>query len=844
MVPTRIMFFILCIAFFQGWVCVASAESRALSVDDVLKIEGVGTVLIHPEGRWVHFERLRPYDENTDFSFRTYAYQKSGHQAWQLDLSEDGPPERMQLSEEGAHTYLLSYSPSGRYLSFIQYNFGALKLGAFDIEEGQSVLFDRTPAFSRTGEHNPAWLPDDTLVFASLPEGELPMATSVRAHTGQVLSQAWRQAWEGRVVTADEVRTRGPDRSGEPAAGALVQATPATGSVRILAEGLHADIRVSPDGRHIAALAVTEPRSPEPGRPAVSDRRRHTLTIIEVATGARRQPAPDLEFFPYTLEWSPDSRKLAGFGWAEPGSSADGQFVVVHPDRQTVQYMPHLGLDLVSERERGWLQRPERALFLGNDLAVFARPLPEGEDLTPRFSPADIRPTGRADPAWFVLSGTGASRRLDTGLDHVSGIPVHAGEGHITVWSRTGISRIHATGERELLPASEGSQFDLVQPGNFATRAGVIRPDWPSEALFQVSGSSESGALLLQLDGGELGSGQVLVAKGMPLAGSAAIGAAIFDVPEGPVSDIRLVHTQGWNGARTLAELNEHLSDIDFGHWEEISYKLPSASGASPAAALTACVLLPPGYDPNAPPPLVVDVYPDTTPRCGNRTVRLTYPDPDSPYIWAGKGYAYARLATPRALIRTEAGPLGGLPQVIEAGVDALVEARLADPGRLVLRGFSQGGVSALYVAAYTDRFGAVIAMNSWADFFSHYFGSTGIMTPVYGMFGAFSAYDAVAGSDFGMGQTPFDNPAAYYQASPVFLAPRIRAPVLLVHSDMDSFAMSQFDEMYGALLRSGKDARYVRYWGEGHGPSSPANIRDLWHRIDAFLKDHGVSPD
>jgi len=53
---------------------------------------------------------------------------------------------------------------------------------------------------------------------------------------------------------------------------------------------------------------------------------------------------------------------------------------------------------------------------------------------------------------------------------------------------------------------------------------------------------------------------------------------------------------------------------------------------------------------------------------------------------------------------------------------------------------------------------------------------------------------------------------------------------------------MAQYDEMFGALYRAGKDARYVRYWGEGHGPSSPANIRDLWMRIDAFLAESGVA--
>ncbi len=94
----------------------------------------------------------------------------------------------------------------------------------------------------------------------------------------------------------------------------------------------------------------------------------------------------------------------------------------------------------------------------------------------------------------------------------------------------------------------------------------------------------------------------------------------------------------------------------------------------------------------------------------------------------------------------------------------------------------------------------------------------------------------------FGFGTTAYAKPERYARVSPVSRAHSIIAPVLLVHSDLDYFGMDQYDEMFGALYRAGKDARYVRYWGEGHGPSSPANIRDLWKRIDAFLIESHVT--
>jgi dipeptidyl aminopeptidase/acylaminoacyl peptidase len=243
--------------------------------------------------------------------------------------------------------------------------------------------------------------------------------------------------------------------------------------------------------------------------------------------------------------------------------------------------------------------------------------------------------------------------------------------------------------------------------------------------------------------------------------------------------------------------------------------------------------------------PLIVEVYPGSRPRCEIRTPILSFPNPRSPYLWAGRGYAYARIALPREYIRTDDGPIAGMDEAVETALDALIATGRVDPDRMVLSGFSQGAVSALYVAAHSDRFAAVIAGNGWADLTSHYFGPPGIysiLDPDY--FGSeFIRYEAEAGSEFGIGRTPFEDPDIYTRNSPVLLAPDINAPVLLMHSDMDSFSMEQFDEMYSALLRAGKDARYVRYWGEGHGPSSPANIRDMWQRLDKFLLELGVAP-
>ncbi|HAY07801.1 MAG TPA: hypothetical protein DCY26_14250 [Hyphomonas sp.] len=828
--------------------CAATADpgTRSLTVKDMLAVEGAGAAMADPSGRWVYFEQVRPYNQFTDYSFRTYAFEKTGHQVWRVDHRSGNAPELLPGLNQNPHTWLQDISPSGRFLSLIQYSFGDLSLVAYDTQQEMAVSFAPVPAFSRSGEHNPVWLSDDEIVYAALPEGLAPLATSMRAHTGKMLIDAWQGAWRGDVVTANEVRTRGPDVSDEAEDGSLIRADALSGNFRVMANGLFVDLRVSPGGAKLAALSVSKPRSYGPGERADTDPRRYKLVVFDLNSGEIKRLAQDLEIFPYSIAWSPDGRRLAAFGWKEGTGVQSGRFHVVDTQTGSVTRYDHRGLDLASERERGWLQRPERTVFLGDELAVFARKVLDSENEAARFTFREFQESGLESAGWFALSADGTSRNLTQGLSSVSGVPVHAGKGHFTVLADNGLFRFWEDGRREqLFGPSEGVLYQF-QPGTFSTRSQVIRPDFKQEAIFYYAADQGRRIVMTRFEETSAARHMVIEVAGndaTPLAGSLEAGALLFRFEDGPASVLALAKPAERDSVVELARLNGHLSDIDLGEWKLISYPVDDPDGEVGPALVESCVLLPPGYNGRTPIPLVVDVYPDARPRCKNDAIRITYPNPLSPYIWAGRGFAYARLSTPSKLIRASDGPIAGIDEVIEAGVEALIRAGIADPERLVLTGFSQGGVSSLYVASKPNRFRAVIAMNSWADFASHYFGSSGILSHLYGLFGSFSSYEALAGSDFGIGRTPFEDPQAYIRNSPVFLAQDIHAPVLLVHTDMDTFPIYQFDEMYGALLRAGKDARYVRYWGEGHGLSSPANIEDLWSRIDAFLEDQGIAP-
>lgn len=814
----------------------ARAEQNTLTLDDMLRVEGLGNAVADPTGRWVILEKLRPYEDATDFSFRTYAFEKSGHQLWRLDVAAGGKAELLPGLDPEPHTYAESFSPSGRHLSIMRYSYGRLALGAYDMAREQATFFDPVPAYSRTGDHAPVWISENMMVFAALPPGEAPLATSVRAHTGLSLSRLWTSAWAGDEPTSDEVRTRDTDGDQGPEPGRLLIANALTGETEVLAEGLYADLRVSPDGRYLAGLLVSRPRPLAPGRTVETDLRHYQLTVFDLERRTKTEMGVGLNFFPYTIAWSPEGRALTAFGWPEEQSPRQGLFYRVEISSSKVTALPHTGLDLASERERGWLQRPERALFYGEDVAVYARPVAQGT--APAFTPRSPRDDGLEEAAWYALSADHPPRLLSKGIPRVSPIPVHAGAYGLTVWSGDGVFRIETSGTvRRLTPRLAGT-LRLKQAGTFSTRASVARPEFTPAAIFTVAEGGDQSSYILELDGQ---TGAVTRFAG-PWTGNVLAGWPGKDIALIREDQVHTSHVSlaSPSGRTEIMTLNAHLSGIDYGTWRAVEYEVGS-SEAGPVI-LQSCVLLPPGYEPGKKVALIVDVYPNTRAGCSSHTAPITYPQFDSPYLWAAKGYAYVRPAAPRALIRSEEGPIAGLPGLSEAVVRQLITEGIADRDRIVLHGFSQGGVSALYVAAKSNLYTGVIARHGWADLFSHYFGPSGVFTVLYPHFlgGEFGRYDPESGGDFNLGITPFESPEIYYRNSPVFLAPDIMAPVLLMHSDMDIFSISQFDEMFGALRRAGKDARYVRYWGEGHSPSSPANIRDMWNRIDTFLSDIG----
>lgn len=277
--------------------------------------------------------------------------------------------------------------------------------------------------------------------------------------------------------------------------------------------------------------------------------------------------------------------------------------------------------------------------------------------------------------------------------------------------------------------------------------------------------------------------------------------------------------------------VNAHLADVEPARQVSVTYELANLQEA------TSCVLMPRTWVPGMRLPVLVHVYPRSFSRCVVNYLNGVV-DPYEPELFASMGYAVLFPFAPERMLRNTRGPLGNWSKMVLPAVNAVVEAGYGDPDRLGAFGYSYGSISVLALLTQTERFRAAIATNGAANFTSHY-GSLGIVRRVWPN-DLFAAGQAISyesrGSYLWLGTTPWENPETYVQASPFFDVLKVQTPLMLMHSDLDwNYQMEQFDQVFTALFRLGKDAQYVRYWGEGHGVSSPANVRDMWARMESW---------
>jgi dipeptidyl aminopeptidase/acylaminoacyl peptidase len=136
------------------------------------------------------------------------------------------------------------------------------------------------------------------------------------------------------------------------------------------------------------------------------------------------------------------------------------------------------------------------------------------------------------------------------------------------------------------------------------------------------------------------------------------------------------------------------------------------------------------------------------------------------------------------------------------SAVDQLIERTGAvDTSRMGVGGGSYGGYMTNWVIGQTDRFAAAVSMRSISNLVSEY-----------------SQHDIVIWGSLELGPPPWPDLDELWRRSPIRYVQNIKTPLLLTCGEMDlRCAISQSEELFGAMRLLGKTVELVRFPDESH---------------------------
>jgi dipeptidyl aminopeptidase/acylaminoacyl peptidase len=157
------------------------------------------------------------------------------------------------------------------------------------------------------------------------------------------------------------------------------------------------------------------------------------------------------------------------------------------------------------------------------------------------------------------------------------------------------------------------------------------------------------------------------------------------------------------------------------------------------------------------------------------------------------------------------------------AAVDHAIAIGVADPDKLVIGGWSYGGILTDYTIATDTRFKAAVSGAGSA-----------LQLTMYGMDQYISQYELELGP-------PWKSLEPWIKVSYPFLhADRIKTPTLFLGGEKDfNVPVGGGEQMYQALKSLGLDTQLVIYPGQYHGITTPSYVRDRLERYLAWFTAH-----
>lgn len=271
---------------------------------------------------------------------------------------------------------------------------------------------------------------------------------------------------------------------------------------------------------------------------------------------------------------------------------------------------------------------------------------------------------------------------------------------------------------------------------------------------------------------------------------------------------------------RKITDFNPQTRSWSWGRVREVEWK-----NTKDGLIRRGVIITPPDYKEGTPYPTIVNAHPgDTAWWIGLHAKWWAWG-----HLLASRGYV---VFLPNTRGVNGEGPRmhatianwGGMAfQDLMDGVDYLVAQKIADPNRLGIGGWSNGGFMTEYAITRTTRFKAAVAQAGHSDFFSLY-GTSGIR----------------AGMRIFSPESPYYDRKKYDDASPITFVRNCRTPTLLIHGiDDGGVPVGQAYEFYTALKDVGVETELVVYPREGHSLQEYAHQLDVQKRVIAWFDKH-----
>lgn len=807
----------------------AVSQRRGLTVRDVFNAESIGrsyggSVAYSADGRDLALVRLRPAASKKDYSL-DYFYDNDRGDVWVM--TRGGALENITNgAQDGSGWWAPQWSPDGRYLAMLSTR-GAERAGDVSIwvwELSSRALRPVTDTRVAVGSgnlvahaHPYRWWDSEHILYSLLAPRESNADHEQAAR--RVAGADWVRAAKGKEVTANILESGSVSATEVGEKRKLIRVNVGSADQQQLVQGATLSWQPSPTRTYVSFARRVGSYKPAAGELLLDASEQYA---VDVASNAGKlmlsSQGVAADLIAGTIRWSKSGKQLAFLSYAQPRTESP-ELVVMDLDKLQVRKIDLRGLDLSPAPLTQRLTNEWMTDFEWLESGDF---LVRGAERTKHGAATE---GDRRD--WWRVSLTGVRTNVTRGIEHVpvkiwrrQRDDVFVGLGGGKLWL---LDPLRASARPLQISLKEPVQ-EIVWPAQFSGDVMQYAPVGERYSKIYIQTVDGRGGLYeVDLDS-EQATSIPLPEQGVRFMATSHASQELL-LFRNDFEGVKVWRSKKGN-MELLFHANEYLNEIAPAKLRKVEYV--SLDGA----ALTGWILLPANYVEGRRYPLITSVYATLVLRDVPPVRRLGV---HSEEIAAGRGYAVLIPSMPAG---DGTDPMLELPSGVLPAVDKAIEMGIADPQRLFLMGVSWGGFSTNGLITQTRRFAAAASLAGPSNFESIY----GDFWPNVRYASTLDTFEGKSVAlELMLGGTPWTNRAGYVRNSPVTYVDRVQTPLLLLHGDLDFIAIQQAEQLFYALHRQGKPARFVRYLGEGHIPASPANAEHMWEQIFNWFERAGA---